>query len=297
MEHVEMGIIGGSGFYQMKGIEDSYDVEVDTPFGKPSERILLGKIQETSIAFLSRHGIGHRLSPSEVNYRANLFALKKLGVQKLFSVSAVGSLKEELKPMDLVIWDQFFDNTFKRSKTYFEEGIVAHVSMAEPTCPCLTQLAYEEAKKVGLDVHKGGILFNMEGPQFSTKAESNIYRKLGLSIIGMTQAVEAKLARELEMCFAPLSFVTDYDCWHQEAENVTVEMVIQYLIKNANNAGKLVRGLAANIDKIKPGCQCGSSLQNALITNHASIAETNFKKLELLIGKYIKREDKQMGVG
>lgn len=289
MEQVEIGIIGGSGFYHMKGIEDSHTEEVDTPFGKPSEKVLLGKIQGKSIAFLSRHGIGHRFNPSEVNYRANLIALKQLGVKKLFSVSAVGSLKEELKPMDLVIWDQFFDNTFKRAKTYFEDGLVVHVSMAEPTCPCLTQFAYEQAQKVGLSVHKGGVLFNMEGPQFSSKAESNIYRKLGLSIIGMTQAIEAKLARELEMCFIPLSFVTDYDCWHEEAEHVSVEMVIQYLNKNTENAANLVQAIVGNIDKVKLDCRCGSSLQNAIITNHASIPEAAYKKLEPIIGKYIKR--------
>ncbi len=289
MEYVEIGIIGGSGFYHMKGIEDSHIVELDTPFGKPSEKLLLGKIQGKSIVFLSRHGIGHRFNPSEVNYRANLFALKKLGIQKLFSVSAVGSLKEELKPMDLVIWDQFFDNTFKRAKTYFEDGLVVHVSMAEPTCPCLTQFAYEQAKKVGLNVHKGGALFNMEGPQFSSKAESNIYRKLGLSIIGMTQAIEAKLARELEMCFIPLSFVTDYDCWHEETEHVSVEMVIQYLNKNTENAANLIQGIVSNIDKVKPDCRCGSSLQNAIITHHASIPEAAYKRLEPIIGKYITR--------
>ncbi|MDQ1353227.1 MAG: S-methyl-5-thioadenosine phosphorylase [Acidobacteriota bacterium] len=289
MEQIEIGIIGGSGFYHMKGIEDSHPLELETPFGKPSEKLLLGKIQGKSIAFLSRHGIGHRFNPSEVNYRANLFALKKLGVQKLFSVSAVGSLKEELKPMDLVIWDQFFDNTFKRAKTYFEDGLVVHVSMAEPTCPCLTQFAYEQAKKVGLNVHKGGALFNMEGPQFSSKAESNIYRKLGLSIIGMTQAIEAKLARELEMCFIPLSFVTDYDCWHEEAEHVSVEMVIQYLNKNTENAANLVQAIVGNIDKVKPDCQCGSALQNAVITHHESIPGTAYKRLEPIIGKYIKR--------
>jgi 5'-methylthioadenosine phosphorylase len=287
MEQTELGIIGGSGFYKMKGIEDSRYIEVETPFGKPSEKILLGKIEGKTIAFLSRHGIGHRLSPSEVNYRANLYAMKKLGVRKLFSVSAVGSLKEELKPMDLVIWDQFFDNTFKREKTYFEDGIVTHVSMAEPTCPCLTQFAFEHAKGVGIDVHKGGTLFNMEGPQFSSKGESNIYRQLGLSIIGMTQALEAKLARELEMCFAPLSFVTDYDCWHEETEHVTVDMVIQYLNKNVENAGKLVRSMIADIEQVAPDCRCGSSLENALITSRDHIPEAAYKKLELLIGKYI----------
>lgn len=289
MEHVEIGIIGGSGFYQMKGIEDSYTIELDTPFGKPSEKFFLGKIQGKSIAFLSRHGIGHRLNPSEVNYRANLFAMKKLGVQKLISVSAVGSLKEELKPMDLVIWDQFFDNTFKRAKTYFEDGLVVHVSMAEPTCPCLSQLAYEQALKIGLDVHKGGALFNMEGPQFSSKAESNIYRQLGLSIIGMTQVIEAKLARELEMCFVPLSFVTDYDCWREEVEHVSVDMVIHYLNKNTENAGDLIRAIISNIIKVKFDCKCGSSLQNAIITSPEVIPEDTFKRLEPVIGKYIKR--------
>lgn len=287
MEQTEIGIIGGSGFYKMKGIEDPRYQEVDTPFGKPSEKILLGKLEGKTIAFLSRHGIGHRLSPSEVNYRANLYAMRKLGVRKLFSVSAVGSLKEELKPMDLVIWDQYFDNTFKREKTYFEGGIVAHVSMAEPTCPCLSQFAFEHAKKAGLDVHKGGTLFNMEGPQFSSKGESNVYRQLGLSVIGMTQALEAKLARELEMCFVPLSFVTDYDCWHEEAEHVTVEMVIQYLNKNVDNAAKLVRNMVADIEQVPAECTCGSALQNALITNVDTIPETAYKKLELLIGKYI----------
>ena len=293
MEQVEIGIIGGSGFYHMKGIEEPSYLDVNTPFGKPSEKILLGKIRGKSIAFLSRHGIGHRYSPSEVNYRANLYAMKTLGVHKLFSVSAVGSLKEELKPMDLVIWDQFFDNTFKRQKTYFEDGIVAHVSMAEPTCPYLTQFAYEQAKEIqGLDVHQGGTLFNMEGPQFSSKAESNTYRKLGFSIIGMTQAIEAKLARELEMCFAPLSFVTDYDCWHEEEEHVSVDMVIQYLNKNTENAGKLVQKLVDRIGSVKPGCQCGSSLQAALITNRDSIPAAVHEKLDLLIGKYINREEK-----
>lgn len=289
MEHVEIGIIGGSGFYQMKGIEDSHSVEMDTPFGRPSEKFLLGNIQGKPIAFLSRHGIGHRFNPSEVNYRANLFAMKKLGVQKLISVSAVGSLKEELKPMDLVIWDQFFDNTFKRAKTYFENGLVVHVSMAEPTCPCLSQLAYEQAQKVGLSAHKGGALFNMEGPQFSSKAESNIYRQLGLSIIGMTQVIEAKLARELEMCFVPLSFVTDYDCWREEVEHVSVEMVIHYLNKNAENAGNLIRAILDNISKVKFDCGCGKSLQNAIITSPEAIPEDTYKRLEPMIGKYIKR--------
>lgn len=288
-EYAEIGIIGGSGFYQMNGVEDSHYIEMDTPFGKPSERVLLGKIHGKSFAFISRHGIGHRLNPSEVNYRANLFALKQLGVNKLLSVAAVGSLKQELKPMDLVIWDQYFDNTFSRAKTYFEEGIVAHVSMAEPTCHCLANLAFKKAQSLGLDVHQGGTLFNMEGPQFSCKGESFIYRKLGLDIIGMTQVPECKLARELEMCFVPLAFVTDYDCWHEETEAVTVEMVIAYLNKNVANATQLVQEIIAALDKEKPACSCHESLKYALITNPGTIRAETYKKLEPVIGKYIKQ--------
>ena len=289
MEHAEVGIIGGSGFYHMKDIEDSHYIDMDTPYGKPSERILIGKIKGKSFAFISRHGIGHRLNPSEVNYRANLYALKLLGVSTLISVAAVGSLKEEMKPMDLVIWDQYFDNTFKREKTYFEEGLVAHVSMAEPTCPCLSEAAFQKAKEMGLDVHKGGTLFNMEGPQFSSKGESLIYRKLGLSIIGMTQVPESKLARELEMCFLPLSFVTDYDCWHEGTESVTVEMVIQFLNKNVENAGKLVQNIIGDLDNIDFNCKCGSALQTSLITNLDIVPAETYKKLEPIIGKYMKR--------
>jgi 5'-methylthioadenosine phosphorylase len=287
MDHAEIAVIGGSGFYRMKGIADSRYIEVDTPFGKPSEKILIGTMKGRAIAFLSRHGIGHRLLPSEVNYRANLFALKKLGAGTLISVSAVGSLQEELKPMDLVIWDQFFDNTFKREKTYFGKGFAAHVSMADPTCPVLSEQAYEAAKKTGIRVHKGGTLFNMEGPQFSTRAESNIYRKLGLSIIGMTQAVEAKLARELELCFVPLSFVTDYDCWHEEEEAVSVDMVIEYLNKNVENAGKLITALVDTIDKERSKCNCAKALQNAIITNTDLIDEETIENLQPIIGKYI----------
>ncbi|MCP4218877.1 MAG: S-methyl-5'-thioadenosine phosphorylase [bacterium] len=288
MEKVDIGIIGGSGFYQMEGIDDTRQIEIDTPFGKPSEKILLGKIHGKNIAFLSRHGIGHRINPSEINYRANLYALKSLGVSKLFSVSAVGSLKAELKPMDLVIWDQFFDNTFKRKKTYFEDGMVSHVSMAHPTCHCFSKYAFQEAKKVeGLDVHIGGALYNMEGPQFSTKAESNIYRQLGLSIIGMTQAIESKLARELEICFTPLSFVTDYDCWHEEHDAVTVDMVGQYMTKNAENAAKLIRGIVAGIDDVKIDCGCNESLKGSLITNLDLVPDATYEKLKLIIEKYL----------
>lgn len=292
MNQAEIGVIGGSGFYKMKDIENSRYIEMETPFGKPAEKILLGTVKGRPLAFLSRHGIGHRLIPSAVNYRANLFALKILGVETLISVSAVGSLQAEFKPMDLVIWDQFFDNTFKRDKTFFGDGFAAHVSMAEPTCPVTTELAYQAAKKIGLPVHQGGTLFNMEGPQFSTRAESNIYRQFGLSVIGMTQAVEAKLARELEFCFVPLSFVTDYDCWHEEEEAVTVNMVIEYLNKNVENAGKLIAVLVENIDKKRTKCNCASSLQNAIITDHEAISDETYEKLAPIIGKYLKSHPK-----
>jgi len=291
MEQVEIGIIGGSGFYHMKGIKDSHYIEMDTPYGKPSERILVGKIKGRTFAFISRHGIGHRLNPSEVNYRANLFALKQLGVHTLISVAAVGSLKEEMKPMDLVIWDQYFDNTFKREKTYFEKGIVAHVSMAEPTCHCLSKLSFEKAKEMGLSVHLGGTLFNMEGPQFSCKGESFAYRQLGFSIIGMTQVPECKLARELEMCFVPLSFITDYDCWHEEAESVTVDMVIQYLNKNVENAGKLVEEIIGGLESYEFNCSCNSALKTSLISSPDTIPAETYNRLKPIIGKYIKREE------
>jgi len=289
MEQAEIGVIGGSGFYQMKGIENSRYLDMDTPFGKPSERVLLGEVKGKSTAFISRHGMGHKQSPSEVNYRANLYALKMLGVKTLISVSAVGSLQEEYKPMDLVIWDQYFDNTFKREKTYFCDGCVAHVSMAQPTCLELSDLAYNKAKAIGIDAHKGGTLFNMEGPQFSSKGESHIYRKLGLSIIGMTQVIEAKLAKEMEFCFLPLSFVTDYDCWHEETEAVTVDMVIAYLNKNVENASKLLEAVIESMDSEKKACNCSQSLANAIMTDMSLIPEATYKKLEPIIKKYVKK--------
>jgi len=281
--------MGGSGFYKMMNLKDPTYIELDTPFGKPSEKILIGNLKGHSIAFLSRHGIGHRLNPSQVNYRANLFAMKILNVKRIISITAVGSLKEEIKPCDLVIPDQFFDNTFKRDKTFFENGVVAHVSMAEPTCPYMRDLAFEKAKDIGLNVHKGGTYFNMEGPQFSSKAESNAYRKLGFDLIGMTQAVEAKLAKELEICFLSLAFVTDFDCWHQEVESVTVEMVISNLNKNIKNANRLIEHIVEDIDKDRSSCKCGSSLENSIISDPELISPETYKKLKPIIKKYIKK--------
>jgi 5'-methylthioadenosine phosphorylase len=287
MEYAEVGIIGGSGFYELEGLEKAHVVRLRTPFGAPSEKLKLGKLHGRSVAFLSRHGHGHRLSPSEVNYRANLFAMKMLGVEHLVSVTAVGSLKEELKPGELVIPDQYIDQTFKREKTFFEAGVVAHVPLADPTCPVLSQLAHRLAGEAGLTAHRGGTYCNMEGPQFSSRAESLANRQMGHALIGMTQAVEAKLARELEMCFLPLAFVTDYDCWHQSEESVTVEMVIA----NLNQGIARIRNLLPLIIKELPGkrnaCSCACALANSIITAPALIPEKTYKRLELIIGKYI----------
>lgn len=290
MEYAEIGIIGGSGFYDLEGLEEAHSVRLRTPFGSPSEKLMLGKLHGRAVAFLSRHGHGHRLNPSEVNYRANLFAMKMLKVERLVSITAVGSLKEELKPGELVIPDQYVDQTFKREKTFFEKGIVAHVSMADPTCPALGQLAHRLAGEAGLTAHRGGTYCNMEGPQFSSRAESLANRKMGHALIGMTQAVEAKLARELEMCFLPLAFVTDYDCWHQSEESVTVEMVMA----NLKQGVTAIRKLLPLVIQAMPGersersaCSCSGALAASIITAPPLIPEKTYKNLELIIGKYI----------
>lgn len=289
MNKADTAIVGGSGFYEMEGLNSARYVKVDTPFGLPSEKILLGEINKHRVAFLSRHGIGHRLNPSEINYRANFYALKILQVSQVISVSAVGSLKENLKPTSLVIPDQFFDHTFKREKTYFENGVVAHVSMAHPVCKDLAEVAFSCAKKMGLEVSLGGTYFNMEGPQFSTQAESNIYRKMDFSVIGMTQAVEAKLARELEMCFLCLSFVTDYDCWHESLEPVTVEMIIENLSRNSQQGKQLVRLILEGLEPGPGTCSCRESLKDSIITNPEQIDQETYEKLKPIIGRYIKK--------
>jgi 5'-methylthioadenosine phosphorylase len=288
MEYAEIGIIGGSGFYDLDGLEGAHAVKLKTPFGPPSEKLMLGKLRGRSVAFLSRHGHGHFLNPSEVNYRANLYAMKMLQVEYLFSITAVGSLKEELKPGELVIPDQYFDMTFKREKTFFENGIVAHVPFAEPTCRSLAEMAYHLAKESGLTVHQGGTYCNMEGPQFSSRAESLAYRQLGFSLIGMTQTVEAKLAREMEMCFLPLALVTDYDCWRQSEESVTVEMVIANLDKAVAGVKKLLPLIIGAIPEKREACPCANALATSIITAPPMIPEKTYKKLEIIIGKYIK---------
>ncbi|MCX6556201.1 MAG: S-methyl-5'-thioadenosine phosphorylase [Candidatus Aminicenantes bacterium] len=288
MEYAEIGIIGGSGFYDLEGMEGVHSVKLKTPFGAPTERLMLGRLRNRSVAFLSRHGHGHCLNPSEVNYRANLYAMKLLKVEYLFSITAVGSLQEDLRPGELVIPDQYFDMTFKREKTFFENGIVAHVPLADPTCRSLSQLAFRLAKESGLSAHLGGTYCNMEGPQFSSRAESLAYRQMRFSLIGMTQAVEAKLARELEMCFLPLALVTDFDCWHQSGESVTVEMVVANLNKAVAGVKKLLPLIIAAIPEKREACACGSALATSIITAPAMIPEKTYKKLELIVGKYIK---------
>jgi 5'-methylthioadenosine phosphorylase len=248
---------------------------------------MLGKLHGRSLAFLSRHGHGHRLSPSEVNYRANLFAMKMLKVEHLVSITAVGSLKEELKPGELVIPDQYVDQTFKREKTFFGDGVVAHVPLAEPTCPTDSRLAFRLAGEAGLTAHLGGTYCNMEGPQFSSRAESFANRKMGHALIGMTQAVEAKLARELEMCFLPLAFVTDYDCWHHGEEPVTVEMVVANLNQGVARIKKLLPLVIQALPEKRDACACASALATSIITAPAMIPEKTYKRLELVIGKYI----------
>lgn len=284
-ENIKIGIIGGSGIYDIEGMKDIKELAVDTPFGKPSDNIITGKIDGVGIAFLPRHGRGHFISPSELNFRANIYALKKIGVEVIVSISAVGSLKEELKPRDFVIPDQLFDRTKTRVSTFFGDGIVAHIGVADPFCKNLSALLYESAREVAITAHKGGTYVCIEGPQFSTRAESKVYRGLGFSIIGMTAIPEAKLAREAEICYATVALVTDYDVWHEE--DVSVEQVIANLTANTHNAKKLIKSMVPKLNKLKE-CACQSALANAIITSPDKINKTTAKKLDLLVKKYIK---------
>jgi 5'-methylthioadenosine phosphorylase len=286
-QNIKIGIIGGSGLYDIDGMQNIREIEIDTPFGKPSDKFVLGNLDGVEIAFLPRHGKGHFLTPTEVNYRANIYAMKSLGVETLISVSAVGSLKEELEPETLVIVDQFFDFTKHRKSTFFGEGIVAHVSMAEPICKKLTDILFETALDLGIKTQKGGSYFCMEGPQFSSKAESLVYRKLGFDVIGMTNATEAKLAKEAEMCYASLSFVTDYDCWHETEAPVTVEMVIEVLTKNVQNSKKILKKSILKIANRKDNCNCKTALNNSIITNQDKISNEIKNKMGIIISKYV----------
>lgn len=284
---VKIGVIGGSGFYQMEGLTNIEEIEVDTPFGKPSDLIALGTLEDKRVAFLPRHGKGHQIIPSEVNVRANIYALKTVGVEWVISVNAVGSLKEEIAPRDFVIPDQIVDWSKNRIDTFFGEGLVVHISMAEPFCPVLSEILYDGAKAAGAKVHKGGTYICVQGPQFSTKAESNLYRSLGFDVIGMTAGTEAKLAKEAELCYASLSCSTDYDCWHTEHDDVTAEIILANLFANVDVAKKSIREVVRRIPDKREGCNCPNALEKAFATNLDLIPKETKEKLSLIIGKYI----------
>ena len=283
---MRIGVIGGSGLYEMEGIQQKRWISVTTPFGKPSDQYLTGRIGARDVVFLPRHGRGHKILPSELNHRANIYGMKKLGVSHIISVSAVGSLKEEYWPTDIVVIDQFFDRT-KRSKdfTFFGEGVVAHVAFADPICRRLQQTLADCAKHTGVPVHVGGTYVNMEGPAFSTRAESQFHRKMGWDVIGMTNYGEARCAREAEICYATLAMVTDYDCWHEAHEAVTVEMVVANLTKNSATAQEIIRSAVAAIDP-EADCSCHHALATALMTQPKAMRPATRKKLELLLKKY-----------
>jgi 5'-methylthioadenosine phosphorylase len=283
---VKIGVIGGSGLYEIAGMTNVEEVRPNTPFGEPSDAIIIGELDGRSIAFLPRHGRGHNISPTEIPSRANIYALKALGVEWIISVSAVGSLKEGIHPLDLVVPDQIIDRTKSRVNSFFDGGLVAHVSFAEPFCPTLSNILYHAALDVGANVHQEGTYIAMEGPLFSTKAESNLYRSWGASIIGMTALPEAKLAREAEICYATLACITDYDTWHETEESVTIEMALANLVLNADKAKKIIGLVAARIPE-KRECGCAEALENAIITAPEKIPVRIKEDLELLIGKYI----------
>jgi len=281
----EIGIIGGSGLYHMPGFEAHEEATILTPFGEPSDNYVIGTLAGRNVAFLARHGRGHRISPSELNFRANIYGMKKLGVARILSLSAVGSLKEEHRPQEFVIPDQFFDRTRGRVSTFFGDGLVVHISFADPVCPQMSGVVVEACQASGVTVKNGGTYLCMEGPAFSTKAESNVYRSWGMDVIGMTNLQEAKLAREAEICYVTAAMVTDYDCWHPEHDAVTVNDIIANLVKNAENACKVVAAAVAAMPRERT-CKCGSALAHAIITDRTLVPEATKKKLGILIDKY-----------
>ena len=282
----QIGIIGGSGLYTMPGFAMQREVSIDTPWGRPSDSYILGQLGGKDVAFLARHGRGHRISPSELNFRANIYGFKSLGVERIISLSAVGSLKEEHRPQDFVIPDQFFDRTRLRPSTFFGDGLVVHISFADPVCPQMAEAVHRACLAEGVRATRGGTYLCMEGPQFSTKAESNLYRSWGMDVIGMTNLQEAKLAREAEICYVTVAMVTDYDCWHPEHDAVTVDQIVGNLIKNSENACKVVAHTVAGLGEAR-SCKCGSALANAILTDRSLVPEDTRKKLELLVGKYL----------
>ncbi|GAB4544427.1 MAG: S-methyl-5'-thioadenosine phosphorylase [Anaerolineae bacterium] len=286
MEPVRLGIIGGSGVYDMEALTDIEEVKPKTPFGQPSDAIVVGTLSGQRVAFLPRHGRGHRISPTELNSRANIFALKSLGVERIVSISACGSLREDFAPRHIVIPDQLFDRTRERPLSFFGDGLVVHISFAEPFCPDLSQLLYEAVRAAGATVHKGGAFIVIEGPRFSTKAESSVFRQWGMDIIGMTAVPEAQLAREAEICYACMAHVTDYDVWHETEETVTVEAVIKNLLANTGVAKQAIQNLVPSLPETR-GCGCQHALRDAIITNRDVIPEQVKKDLSLLVSKYL----------
>lgn len=282
-----IGIIGGSGLYEIEALKNITPVTLKTPFGDPSDQFIIGTLDGVQVVFLSRHGRGHRLTPSEINFRANIYGMKKLGVAHIISVTAVGSLRAQIHPLDVVVPDQFFDQTKGRAGSFFENGLVAHVAFSEPICPELAELIFENATRAGASAHRGGTLLCIEGPAFSTQAESNVYRQWGMDIIGMTSLQEAKLAREAEICYAALALVTDYDCWHEGESAVTVGTILQNLEKNISFAKQVIRRVVPKISK-KRNCICAEALKNAIMTDPDVIPRETIKKLDLLVGKYLK---------
>jgi len=286
LAQAEIGIIGGSGLYSMPGLTDVQEVAQETPFGTPSDAYVLGTVEGKRVAFLARHGRGHRILPSELNFRANIYGFKQLGVDRILSVSAVGSLKEEHKPGEFLVVDQFVDRTRHRVDTFFGNGVVAHVAFADPVCAQLAEVVTDACKKAKVVGKRGGSYVCMEGPQFSTKAESYLYRSWGMDVIGMTNLQEAKLAREAELCYVTVAMVTDYDCWHPHHDSVTVDQIVAVLLKNAENACNVVREAVAAMPKDRT-CKCGSALAHAILTDRALIPVETKKRLQLILGKYL----------
>jgi 5'-methylthioadenosine phosphorylase len=282
----EIGVIGGSGLYQMPGLADVRGLAVETPFGAPSDPYVVGTLEGRRVAFLARHGRGHRILPSELNFRANIHGFKQLGVERILSLSAVGSLKEEHKPLDFVVPDQFFDRTRHRIDTFFGDGIVAHVAFGDPICAELAGSVESACRLAGVNVKRGGTYLCMEGPQFSTKAESSTYRAWGMDVIGMTNLQEAKLAREAELCYVTVAMVTDYDCWHPHHDSVTVSQIIAVLVKNAENACEVVRRTVSSLPAGRT-CKCGSALAHAILTERDKIPAATRDKLKLILNKYL----------
>ena len=286
MAQAEIGIIGGSGLYSMPGFSDVNEVKLQTPFGDPSESYVIGVLEGRRVAFLARHGRGHRILPTELNFRANIHGFKQLGVERIISVSAVGSLKEEHKPLDFVVPDQFFDRTRHRVDTFFGDGVVAHISMADPVCGEMATVVAAACKQSGVTGKRGGTYLCMEGPQFSTMAESNVYRSWGMDVIGMTNLQEAKLAREAELCYVTIAMVTDYDCWHPHHDSVTVDQIVAVLVKNAENAARVVKATVSAMPANR-GCKCGAALAHAILTERDKIPVATKEKLKLILGKYL----------